>query len=139
MSLSKQLLTIGGKDIFGDQIQYDPDCDLILEQGKIFSGKKAFIEMLPNACHWNVSHLFENGVIDKIVIGYALSKEGAWFQHTWGIKDSTIIETSEVNFLNIETYFGVVMEDPKVFVELCNNNPKGSGKVRRVYTPLVEN
>ena len=139
MSLSKTLLALGGKDILGDQIQYDPDCELIKNKGQIFIGQKAFVEMSANGCHWNISKLFEEGLIDHIVIGYALSDSDVWFQHTWGIKDNFIIETSEVNFLHIKFYYGVTLDDPISFVELCNSNPQGNGKVRHIYTPSVEN
>ena len=132
MKLREYLLSLDGTSIFGDQIEYDPDVNLLLEQGKIFSGNKAFVDMQANGCHWNVTYLFEQGSIDQIVIGYAMNPQGVWFQHTWGIKDDIIVETSEVNFFHIKTYFGVVLDDPLSFVELCNNNPKGSGKVRRV-------
>jgi hypothetical protein len=131
MNLSNLLLSFGGNSVYGDQIEHDPDCQELLEKGKIFAQKRAFIEMEMNECHWNISRLFEDNVIDKIVIGYALSKLGTWFQHTWGLREDTLVETTEVNFLYVETYFGIVLEDPKTFVELCKNNPAGSGKVRR--------
>ncbi len=129
--LATRLLGIGGNSVFGNQIQNDPDCDLLLEQGKVFSGYKAFIEMQPHQCHWNVAQLFEEKVIEHIAIGYALNYEGIWFQHTWGLKDSVIVETSEANFLYVKTYFGIVLEKPLEFVELCKNNLPGNGKVRR--------
>ncbi len=132
MNLSNHLLSIGGNSIFSDQIEYDPDVDLLLKEGRIFSGSKAFIEMQVNECHWNVAHLFENKVIDQIVIGYALNYEDIWFQHTWGLKEGVIIETSEVNFVNIKIYFGTILSAPHSFIKLCKNNPAGNGKVRRV-------
>lgn len=132
MSLKEKLLSIGGTDIFSNQLEHDPDAGLLLEKGKVFEGYKAYVEMKPHQCHWNVSALFENKIIDYIVIGYALNSDDVWFQHTWGLKDGVIIDTAEVNFLHIKTYFGIVLDDPNSFVELCKNNPAGSGKVRRI-------
>lgn len=130
-NLSEHLLSLGGTSIFSDQISYDPDCEQILNNSKTFFGEKICIEMLPNACHWNISELFEKKLVDQIVIGYALSSDNVWFQHTWGMKNNILVETSKVNFFNIKVYYGMILEDPSSFVILCNNNPKGNGKVRR--------
>jgi hypothetical protein len=133
-SLVEHLLSIGGTKLFGDQIYYDPDCKLILESGRIFSTVlKRLVPMDDHRCHWNVSTLYKQSVLTEIAIGYALNYQEEWFQHTWGMQNETLVETTEINYNNIRLYYGVVLDDPCSFVRSCEQNPPGSGRVRRTY------
>jgi hypothetical protein len=132
--LIQRLLSLGGRKMFGDQIYYDPDCKFIFTSGKSFPAfPKYLIAMNDHECHWNISNLYKQSMLSEIVIGYALSYDEDWFQHTWGMCGETLIETSEINFNNIKLYFGAVLFDPDRFVDWCKKNPPGSGRVRRTY------
>ncbi len=130
--LKMRLLSVGGNFFFGDQLEKDPDCKLILETGQVFSPATNFIEMQPHRCHWNVAELYDNSLINQIVIGYALNFEEYWFQHTWGLANSVLVETSHVNCVGVKLYFGAILADPLLFVNCCKQNPPGGGKVRRI-------
>lgn len=132
-ALQQHLLTLSGIGFFKDQLEFDPDCEFILEFGRVFDEPKCYIEMAAHRCHWNISQLFTRGCLTDIIIGYALNIEGYWFQHTWGMIDRKIVETSKVNFENIKIYFGAVVNDPSAFADWCAQNPPGKGKVRRIY------
>jgi hypothetical protein len=60
----------------------------------------------PNECHRNTVALWLQGDA-KIICGYALSPDGAWVQHTWGLAaDDRVIETTVPRAL----YVGVVLD-----------------------------
>lgn len=51
--------------------------------------------METSECHENVSELLSEGAIKDGCYGYALSDDGLWREHSWGITDSgLIIETT---------------------------------------------
>lgn len=64
-----------------------------------------FIKMKQSGCHENCLELFLNNEIDFCVFGYALSDDGLFRSHSWGIKDGIVIETTEPRLL----YFGYVL------------------------------
>jgi hypothetical protein len=133
-NLVQHLLSIGGREMFGDQIYHDPDCKLIFDSGRVFSATiKRLIPMDDHWCHWNISSLYKQSLLTEIVIGYALNYHGQWFQHTWGMQEETLVETTEINYNNIRLYFGAILDDPCSFVEWCEQNLPGSGRVRRTY------
>jgi len=95
----------------------DPDIDIIAEKGKPYSTKgKVFKEMRSNQCHANASSLAIRGKVDYMVTGFALSLDGGWRQHSWGIKDGTIVETTYPRFIN---YFGTPLskKEAKAFAK----------------------
>ena len=60
------------------------------------------------ACHQNTSELFHDDKIDAIVTGWAQGpRDCVWRQHTWGLKDDAIIETT----VKRTKYFGVILSD----------------------------
>jgi hypothetical protein len=132
--LVQHLLSIGGREMFSDQIYYDPDCKLLLDFGRVFpTTLKRLVPMDEHRCHWNISSLYKQSLLTGIVIGYALNYQEEWFQHTWGMRDETLVETTEINYNNIRLYYGVILNDPCSFVDWCDQNPPGSGRVRRTY------
>jgi hypothetical protein len=48
-----------------------------------------------NGCHTNVAMLWTDGTVEAIGTGYALSDDGLWRQHSWGVDtDGTPVETT---------------------------------------------
>jgi hypothetical protein len=54
-------------------------------------------------CHNNVGQLFQKGTVGQWIIGFALSEDGLWRHHSWGMKDGQLVETTEVQLI----YLGV--------------------------------
>jgi len=53
-------------------------------------------KMNTNQCHENTATLFQQGKIKELHTGYALSDDGLWRQHSWGVDvNGKIIETTE--------------------------------------------
>jgi len=46
------------------------------------------------SCHENASRLWREDHENRLVTGYALSKDGTWRQHSWCERDGRIIETT---------------------------------------------
>jgi hypothetical protein len=59
-------------------------------------------------CHRNAAGLWVLGDCPAIGTGYALSEDGLWREHSWGIRDDgTVIETT----VQRTAYFGVIFRD----------------------------
>lgn len=106
--LKKKLLRMGGwAVILPDKEQ---DLEEHLNRGIKFSGKSILKLGEPCQCHYNTSKIWHEtkGEI-KICTGYALSADGVWRVHTWGIQKTKnkikIIETTEKRLL----YYGYVL------------------------------
>jgi hypothetical protein len=124
-----------------DQFVNDPNSDLILKRGKYTpisdttnyeKDGRDWDHLGENGeCHWNVAKLQENKEIDSTVIGYAFSDDLGWFQHTWGLKNGKIVETTSGN-QNAKGYFGAALtkKEADSFAAWCKANPPGAGKVR---------
>src|SRR3954453_21146479 len=100
----------------------DSDMPELVRNGLQMLGQVQYHRMQRSGCHRNVAklwlrvprRLFANGT------GYALSDDGLWRQHSWGVKeDGTIVETTVVRL----KYFGLVLRgrDADLFAEW--NNP----------------
>lgn len=61
-------------------------------------GTKVIVQLMqPSTCHGNVRYLYENGYIKELHTGFALSSDGKWRFHSWGIGfDDIIVETTEL-------------------------------------------
>ncbi len=97
---------LGGKSFCA---QHGFDADKVLSRGQLFKGKCIFRPGKPNRCDENVFQLAakSKGKI-KPVSGYALSEDGLWYAHTWGIRsDDAIVETTEKRVL----YFGYIVTE----------------------------
>ena len=46
-------------------------------------------------CHFNVLKLKKAGLVEKWIMGFALSEDGLWRFHSWGMKGELIVETTE--------------------------------------------
>ena len=116
----------------------DPDLNLISEYGKAWTSSSLSPDKSlrgpDSECHWNTSKLFQKGLVEHVVIGYAKNEEG-WHQHTWGLKDGRVIETTPSNAQNSH-WFGVPLDEAesKRFAEhvLKPTSAPGNGNVRTV-------
>ena len=73
--------------------------------------------MAASGCHQNLSRLWEkkrNGLIG-IGTGYALSGDGLWRQHSWGVGRLGVVETTQGR----EKYFGRLLQgnDAELFAK----------------------
>jgi hypothetical protein len=107
--LKRLLLKLGGEFIVprpeGDRI-----INLLLKCGIVFHGPVLHKRMVRSACHQNVAAAWNAkkfGIVG-IATGYALSDDGLWRQHTWGVLRDGILETTELR----EIYFGFLMLGP---------------------------
>jgi hypothetical protein len=57
----------------------------------------------PSRCHTTTATYWEEGKLDAIVTGYALTRDGLWRQHSWGLSDGTVIEPT----MRRVAYFGI--------------------------------
>ncbi|VBB17637.1 hypothetical protein YASMINEVIRUS_100 [Yasminevirus sp. GU-2018] len=64
-------------------------------------------KMTRSACHDNCYKLYKKDRSNKVYTGYALSADGLWRNHSWIIKDGSIIETTEKRVL----YLGYCQAD----------------------------
>jgi len=105
--LSTLLLRFGGDFLVAPP---KPDADIapLLERGFLTFGPIKMQIMNDSSCHQNVSAVWRNrghGIV-AIATGYALSEDGLWRQHSWGILRDGILETTEER----SKYFGIVLQ-----------------------------
>jgi hypothetical protein len=108
--LERRLLDLGGTLA----LLFLPDLFVgeLLERGRYFLGAGALMHRgMPSECHANVALMFvrSKGAV-RIAFGYALSDDGLWRQHSWGVdaNDGRVIEATERRV----RYFGFVLEYP---------------------------
>jgi hypothetical protein len=88
----------------------------ILRRGVLQSAPARLTRGEISQCHRNTAVLFKMGKTIAIVTGYALSDDGLWRQHTWGLdKRGTVIETTERR----AAYFGFALneDESEAFVD----------------------
>ena len=101
--LKRKLLSLGGEAVC---LQYEPDLDLLLTLGQEYAQPVRRVPGVNSACHLNVGRLFDEKRLAAIVTGWALSEDGIWRQHSWGIDwKGRLVETT----LPRTRYFGVYM------------------------------
>lgn len=103
--LKRKLLSLGGTAacIWGE-----PDYEAIMTRGQAWDGRDVLRG--PGAasrCHGNVSRLWETNKDFRICTGWALSDDGMWRSHSWGLLGDKIVETTASRV----GYFGFVMTD----------------------------
>ncbi len=99
--LKSKLLALGGTTVVWRE---EPHLSVLVEQGHVFDLESKMTYGAAGQCHANVARLFMLEDDIKIATGYALSDDGLWRQHSWGIKDETILETT----VKREKYFGII-------------------------------
>jgi hypothetical protein len=105
--LKALLLRLGGEFLVAPQ-KPDQDVPMLLEQGFLTSGPTALKVMKSSSCHQNVASVWTKrkfGIVG-IATGYALSSDGLWRQHSWGILRDGVLETTKARL----KYFGIVLQ-----------------------------
>jgi hypothetical protein len=110
------LLEIGGVELVAPS-GLDLDVSFLIDEGFLM-GDSIICEMMERSlCHENVARLWKakhRGLVG-VGTGYALSDDGLWRQHSWGVRRSGILETTKVRM----KYFGRVLQgrDANSFAE----------------------
>lgn len=99
--LRSRLLDIGGKEVVPD-VALDEMIGEILNRGQIFQCSKSRPGR-DSWCYWNAAVGWLRGEWDEIAIGYALSADGLWRRHAWGIGATGATETTQER----TTYYGI--------------------------------
>jgi hypothetical protein len=89
------LISHGGVELVAPPT-FDPDMPSLIANGFVMSGSVVCEIMEASACHENVARLWTEkrpGLIG-IGVGYALSEDGLWRQHSWGVRQAEIVETT---------------------------------------------
>jgi hypothetical protein len=105
--LRELLLGIGGFQLVAPP-GLDSDVPLLIDAGFIMVGPVQCEAMGDSKCHQNIAKLWtqkHQGIIG-IGTGYALSDDGLWRQHSWGLGREGILETTRER----TTYFGVLLQ-----------------------------
>jgi hypothetical protein len=107
LELKVRLLKIDGCHLVAPP-KPEPDLTALLAHGDVMEGAILFEEMSRSSCHWNVAALWRSEPSPLVAIGtgYALSEDGLWRQHSWGITKTEIFETTEPR----HTYFGISLQ-----------------------------
>ena len=101
------LLGMGGAELVAP-VGFDPDVPLLVNFGFTMAGSLRRKIMTRSACHENIARLWRakyRGLVG-VGTGYALSGDGLWRQHSWGIRRDGILETTELRV----TYFGIRLQ-----------------------------
>jgi len=113
--LRNKLLELGGLEIVP---KFESDLSKILERGKEWNGSIETEIMRISRCHQNAGELWSlNPKKNKLVTGWALSKDGLWRQHSWVIINDKIIETTEIRI----KYFGFELNQDEAEEFYCYN------------------
>ena len=105
--LKQKLLSLGGSAAC---IWDESDYHEIMTRGEPFEGSGAVMRRGEDrACHQNSARLWlsEHREGFALCTGWALSDDGMWRQHSWGLKDGRVVETTEPRV----GYFGFIMTD----------------------------
>jgi hypothetical protein len=116
--LKMLLLRLGGEFVVAPP-RPDQDVPMLLEQGFITAGPISLKVMKSSSYHQNVSFIWikrKFGIVG-IATGYALSDDGLWRQHSWGILRDGVLETTEPRL----KYFGIVLQGDRADFFAANN------------------
>jgi hypothetical protein len=104
--LAAFLVSLGG-DLVVPPMYPDGMVRRLLVDGLCFAGSPLTVEPgEPNDCHGNVVRLWRARKA-TIATGYALSDDGLWREHSWGVRDGAVVETTMAR----ESYWGVLIND----------------------------
>jgi hypothetical protein len=105
--LKTLLLRFGGDFLVAPQ-KPDSDIPFLLVSGFLMNGPIMLKISNENSCHQNVAAVWKTrrfGIVG-IATGYALSEDGLWRQHSWGILRDGVLETTEARV----KYFGILVQ-----------------------------
>jgi len=95
VELRKRLLEYGGLEVV---YQPEPHLTELLARGQVFTTHRLLRRPIEVCrCHGNsalIWHLSQGRT--KIVRGYVLCDDGLWRQHSWGLENGRVIETTPV-------------------------------------------
>jgi hypothetical protein len=137
-SLKAKLFAIGGNKI---SPQPCPFVSEIASHGVLVELPVKLRQMDGNRCHHNVASLWEqrkkHSRLKAIATGYALSEDGMWRWHTWGLAATHILETTVVMLQLVRLqYFGIPMdaEDADAFAAgfLCQTETEFKAKLEQL-------
>jgi hypothetical protein len=105
--LSRILLRIGGAALVPPPWP-DPDVCELIQSGFVSAGPIRLRAGRPNCCHENLAAMWgkPRSLLVALGTGYALSPDGLWRQHSWGVLREGIIETTVVR----TKYFGILLQ-----------------------------
>jgi hypothetical protein len=92
--LKRTLLGVGGEALVVPPSGTDLQALLVREGREFAAGGARLVPGEPSQCHVNAAKLCDQGLADDLVTGYALSDDGLWRQHSWALKDGTVLETT---------------------------------------------
>lgn len=121
--LARHLVNLGGDSVIPLRAPTWQDypyymCGVLLDFGKVFKGfKTRLVKGERNMCYWNVARLVLDNKNITGYTGFALSSDGMWRPHSWGVNSrGTIIETT----IKRDMYFGRrFMEDEAERILSC--------------------
>jgi hypothetical protein len=104
LSLKAKLFALGGDEV---SPQPCPFISVIAGRGQLMDLPITVRRIQASCCHYNVASLWdqrkERGRLKAITTGYALSEDGIWRWHSWGLTTTRIIETT----IRKLQYFGI--------------------------------
>lgn len=106
-TLRKLLLEIGGAELVAPPAP-DSNVPLLIDSGFIMAGPVRHKVMRAGSCHRSVSRVWRrkrSGIVG-VGTGYALSEDGLWRQHSWGVQREGILETTVPR----SKYFGLLLQ-----------------------------
>jgi hypothetical protein len=87
-------------------VKPDPLIDLLAAEARVVDGASVHLSNGKQSdCHQNAVALWRAGECDAIGTGYALSNDGLWREHSWGIRDGKPVETTVPRL----KYYGIAM------------------------------
>jgi hypothetical protein len=101
------LLAIGGTELVAPP-GLDPDVRLLITSGFVMGGPVQHEFIRDSKCHENIARAWKgrkSGIVG-IGTGYALSGDGLWRQHSWGLRREGILETT----VERVKYFGLLLQ-----------------------------
>lgn len=111
-ALRDKILTFGGEEVCLPRTE--DDLDAIESDSQFWYGHNVMLRKgQPSHCHQNIAcQYLGNPKHLKICTGYALTDDGIWRQHTWGLftyktKPDLIVESTIPRL----AYYGVVLTD----------------------------
>lgn len=111
--LRNKLLEIGGENVVPcheDNLQ-----ELLVDGAIINPAETQLKELRDSQCHYNAALLYRNeNSVTKIGTGWALTDDGLWRQHSWAMKDDTLVETT----VSRTKYYGILLSGSRA-EEFC--------------------
>jgi hypothetical protein len=115
------LLRLGGDFIVAPN-KPDQDVPRLLKSGILMNGPITLKKMKSSMCHQNIASIWklQKPPIVSIATGYALSEDGLWRQHSWGVLQNGLLETTEER----ARYFGILFSSSEAdHFARCNPPP----------------